>query len=43
MSYVRGQIRDESGRMIASFAQDGLIKAFDEGSGAATITERARL
>jgi acyl-CoA thioesterase len=43
MSYVRGQVRDESGRLIASFAQDGLIKAFDEGSGVAGLDERARL
>ncbi len=43
MSYVRGQIRDEAGRLIASFAQDGLIKAFDEASGATAIDERARL
>ncbi|HVT64755.1 MAG TPA: acyl-CoA thioesterase domain-containing protein [Mycobacteriales bacterium] len=43
MSYVRGQIRDESGRIIASFVQDGLIKAFDDSSGATTLAERARL
>jgi acyl-CoA thioesterase len=43
MSYVRGQIRDESGRLIASFVQDGLIKAFDEASGATELAERARL
>jgi acyl-CoA thioesterase len=43
MSYVRGQIQDESGRLIASFVQDGLIRAFDEGSGATAIAERARL
>jgi acyl-CoA thioesterase len=43
MSYVRGQIRDESGRLIASFAQDGLIKAFDDGSAASGLAERARL
>ncbi|HVT22067.1 MAG TPA: acyl-CoA thioesterase domain-containing protein [Mycobacteriales bacterium] len=43
MSYVRGQIRDEAGRLIASFAQDGLIKAFDEGSSASSLAERARL
>jgi acyl-CoA thioesterase len=42
MSYVRGQVCDEAGRLIASFAQDGLIKAFDD-SGAATLAERARL
>jgi acyl-CoA thioesterase len=43
MSYVRGQIRDESGRMIASFAQDGMIRAFDDSSGATSLAERARL
>ncbi len=43
MSYVRGQIRDESGRLLASFAQDGLIRHFDPGSGAQDIAERARL
>jgi acyl-CoA thioesterase len=43
MSYVRGQIRDESGRLVASFAQDGLLRALDESSGAASIAERARL
>jgi acyl-CoA thioesterase-2 len=43
MSYVRGQVRDESGRLIASFAQDGLIRAFEAGSGATAIAERARL
>ena len=43
MSYVRGQIRDESGRLIASFAQDGLIKAFDDSPAASGLAERARL
>jgi acyl-CoA thioesterase len=41
MSYVRGQIRDESGRLIASFAQDGMIRALDETAQA--LAERARL
>jgi len=43
MSYVRGQIRDEVGRLIASFGQDGLIKAFDERSAVTGLAERARL
>jgi acyl-CoA thioesterase len=43
MSYVRGQIRDESGRMLASFSQDGLLRGFDDTSGATAIAERARL
>ncbi len=43
MSYVRGQIRDEAGRLLASFAQDGLIRHFDESSGAQGIEERSRL
>ena len=43
MSYVRGQVRDESGRMIASFAQVDLLRAFEEGSGATAIAESARL
>jgi acyl-CoA thioesterase len=43
MSYVRGQIKDEAGRLVASFAQDGLLRAFDEASGATSIAERARL
>jgi acyl-CoA thioesterase II len=41
MSYVRGQIRDEHGRLIASFAQDGMIRAFDDAAQA--LAERARL
>jgi acyl-CoA thioesterase-2 len=43
MSYVRGQIRDESGRLLASFTQDGLIRHFEEASGAQAIDERSRL
>jgi acyl-CoA thioesterase len=43
MSYVRGQIKDETGRLIASFAQDGLLRAFEEGSAATGIAESARL
>lgn len=43
MSYVRGQIRDEAGHLLASFSQDGLIRHFEESSGAHGIDERARL
>jgi acyl-CoA thioesterase len=43
MSYVRGQIRDASGRLLASFSQDGLIRHFEEASGAQAIDERSRL
>jgi acyl-CoA thioesterase len=43
MSYVRGQIRDEAGRLLASFSQDGLIRHFEEASGAQAIDERSRL
>jgi acyl-CoA thioesterase II len=42
MSYVRGQIRDESGRLLASFTQDGLIRHFEEASGAQAIDELSR-
>jgi acyl-CoA thioesterase len=41
MSYVRGQIRDEHGRLIASFAQDGMIRTLDDAAQA--LAERARL
>lgn len=43
MSYVRGQVRDESGRLIASFAQDGLLRNFDQSSPAGELAVRARL
>lgn len=43
MSYVRGQIRDAAGHLLASFAQDGLIRRFDAAAGAQGIDERARL
>lgn len=42
MSYVHGQIRDETGRPLASFSQDGMIREFEPSSGALDITERAR-
>jgi acyl-CoA thioesterase len=43
MSYVRGLIRDESGRVLASFAQDGMIRGFEQGAAAQQMSERARL
>ena len=41
MSYVRGQIRDWRGRPLASFTQDGMLRAFVGGDEA--IAERTRL
>jgi acyl-CoA thioesterase len=43
MSYVRGEIRDEAGRRLASFSQDGMIRSFDETSVSGQLAERARL
>jgi acyl-CoA thioesterase-2 len=43
MSYVRGQIRDEEGRLLASFGQDGLIRRFDDNPAGPAIPDRARL
>jgi acyl-CoA thioesterase II len=43
MSYVRGQIRDRSGRLLASFSQDGMIRHFARDSSALAVDERARL
>jgi acyl-CoA thioesterase II len=43
MSYVRGQVRDQAGRLLASFSQDGMIRRFDQVAGAHAISERARL
>lgn len=43
MSYVRGEILTQSGRLIASFSQDGMIRAFDHGGAATQIEARARL
>lgn len=41
MSYVRGQIKDERGRLLASFHQDGMIRALT--TGPAQLPERSRL
>lgn len=42
MSHVRGQVFTEDGRLIASFTQDGLIRALDADT-AARLPESARL
>jgi len=31
MSYVRGQVFTGQGQLVASFTQDGMIRAFDAG------------
>jgi acyl-CoA thioesterase len=41
--YVRGQIRDEAGRVIASFSQNGLIRGYEPAAAEQQIAERARL
>ena len=43
MSYVRGQIVGEGGALLASFTQEGLIRAFVPEAGAEAIPESARL
>ena len=43
MSYVRGQIVDHGGALLASFTQEGLIRAFVPEAGAEAIPESARL
>jgi acyl-CoA thioesterase len=43
MSYVRGQVFTEDGRLVASFAQEGLLRAFVPDAGAESIPIAARL
>jgi len=43
MSYVRGQVFTEQGTLLASFAQEGLIRPFGAGSAAASLPVEARL
>jgi acyl-CoA thioesterase len=42
-SYVRGQVFAESGALVASFAQEGLLRSFVPGAGAEAIPESSRL
>lgn len=43
MSYVRGQILTEDGRILASFTQDAMIRAFEAGSTAPSLPAESRL
>jgi acyl-CoA thioesterase len=43
MSYVRGQVFGGSGALVASFAQEGLLRAFVPDAGAEAIPEASRL
>jgi acyl-CoA thioesterase len=43
MSYVRGQVLTEEGRLVASFTQDAMIRAFEPTGSAASVPVEARL
>jgi acyl-CoA thioesterase len=43
MSYARGQIFGEAGALVASFTQEGLLRAFVPDAGAEHIPVEARL
>jgi acyl-CoA thioesterase-2 len=43
MSYVRGQVFADDGHLVASFAQEGLLRAFVPEAGAESIPVEARL
>jgi acyl-CoA thioesterase II len=43
MSYVRGQVFTEQGALIASFTQDGMIRAFTDDTSAVGLPEAQRL
>jgi acyl-CoA thioesterase II len=43
MNYVRGQVLTRDGRIIASFTQDGMIRAFDPSGSAASMPAESRL
>ncbi|SEG78398.1 acyl-CoA thioesterase II [Thermomonospora echinospora] len=43
MSHVRGQILTEDGRLLASFTQDGMIRAFDSRGSATSLPAGSRL
>lgn len=43
MSYVRGQVLTADGRLLASFTQDAMIRAFEPAGSAAAIRPDARL
>src|SRR5215471_9874713 len=43
MCYVRGQVLTEDGRLIASFTQDAMIRAFEPAGSATSVPVEARL
>ena len=43
MSYVRGQVVTAGGRLIASFTQDAMIRAFEPAGAAASVPVESRL
>jgi acyl-CoA thioesterase len=43
MSYVRGQVVTEDGRLVMSFTQDAMIRAFAPNGSAASVPREARL
>jgi acyl-CoA thioesterase len=43
MSFVRGQVFTEEGRLLASFCQEGMIRAFDDDPVAGALPTAARL
>jgi acyl-CoA thioesterase len=43
MCYVRGQVLTEEGRLIASFTQDAMIRAFEPTGSATSVPVKARL
>ena len=43
MSYVRGQVLTEDGRLIASFTRDAMIRAFQPNGSLASMAVESRL
>ena len=43
MSYVRGQVLTEDGRLVASFTQDAMIRAFTPNGSATSVPLESRL
>jgi acyl-CoA thioesterase len=43
MSYVRGQVLTEDGRLLASFTQDAMIRAFETAGSASSLPAESRL
>ena len=43
MSYVRGQVLTQDGRLVASFTQDAMIRAFTPNGSATSVPLESRL